>query len=381
MSTTRGPWPPEGPAADPELTPDEALAVLRAVGLSLFDEAYTAEWEQSVYGPGTAEVEEPETPLDELEMGAQDLADEVALEGVAGPIALYLREIDQVPLLTAEQEVELAKAIEAGRQAAQRLARPDLAPEERAALEEQVRAGEEARRRLTEANLRLVVSVAKKYIGRGVPLLDLIQEGNLGLARAVEKYDYRRGFRFSTYAHWWIRQAVTRAIADQARTIRIPVHMIELIGAVFRTARRLHQELGREPTAEEVAQALGTTPDRVRQAIRAAHQPISLETPIGEEEDDRLIDLVADRQTVAPVEAAEARSLGDVLRQFLAELSERERAVIEMRFGLRDGRAYTLEEIGAALNLSRERVRQIEAEALRKLRRPELRERVAEYLS
>jgi RNA polymerase primary sigma factor len=296
------------------------------------------------------------------------------------PAAIYLRDISRVRLLTAEEEVSLAKQIEQGNLAVERMKQLGPGAEERDRLEGVSHSGNDARRRLTEANLRLVVSVARKYMGRGLPLLDLIQEGNIGLQRAVEKYDYRKGYRFSTYAYWWIRQAVTRAIADQARTIRVPVHMIELIGDVYRVSRDLQQELGREPEPDEIAQEMGTSPEKVRQIIRAARQPISLETPVGEEEESTLADFIADRAARAPAEAAAQELLKEHVEDALQQLSERERAVLKMRFGLIDGRDRTLGEIGEELGVSRERVRQIEAEALAKLRQPKLRQKLREYL-
>jgi RNA polymerase primary sigma factor len=299
------------------------------------------------------------------------------LAGVEEPIAIYLREIDRVPLLKPHEEVELAKAIEAGEIAKKQLA---AGIGDRAELEQTIRAGEAARRHLTEANLRLVVSVAKRYLGRGLPLLDLIQEGNLGLQRAVEKFDYRRGFRFSTYATWWIRQSVSRAVADQARTIRIPVHMIEQIGQYYRTAHALHQDLGRDPTVEEVATAMGSTPERVENIIRAARQPVSLETPLGDEDELTLGELVPDRVGKEPAAVVAENSLREELDDVLAELTERQRAVVKLRFGLVDGRARTLEEIGNELNLSRERVRQIEAEAFHKLRQPRVWAKLRDFI-
>jgi RNA polymerase primary sigma factor len=298
------------------------------------------------------------------------------------PAAIYLRDISRVSLLTAQQEVSLAKEIELGNLAAERLKQLPVWTEESARhdLDRDHVQGKEARRQLTEANLRLVVSVARKYMGRGLPLLDLIQEGNIGLQRAVEKYDYRKGYRFSTYAYWWIRQAVTRAIADQARTIRVPVHMIELIGDVYRVSRDLQQELGREPEPDEIAAEMGTSAEKVRQIIRAARQPISLETPVGEEEESTLADFIADRAARAPAEAAAQELLKEHVEDALQQLSERERAVLKMRFGLIDGRDRTLGEIGEELGVSRERVRQIEAEALAKLRQPKLRAKLREYL-
>jgi RNA polymerase primary sigma factor len=270
------------------------------------------------------------------------------------PVRMYLREIGRVNLLTAQEEVELAKKMEAGSMA--------------------------ARERLIKANLRLVVSVAKKYIGRGMSLLDLIQEGNIGLIRAVEKFDYRRGYKFSTYATWWIRQAITRSIADQARTIRIPVHMVETINKLVRVSRRLLQEKGREPTSEEIAEEMDIIPEKVREIIKVSQQPISLETPIGEEEDSHLGDFIEDPSALAPADAASHQMLKEAVGAVLDTLSDREQKVLKLRFGLDDGRTRTLEEVGREFDVTRERIRQIEAKALRKLRHPRRAQSLKDYL-
>jgi len=274
--------------------------------------------------------------------------------GIDDPVRMYLKEIGRVPLLTAEEEVELAKRIEQG--------------------------DEEAKRRLAEANLRLVVSIAKRYVGRGMLFLDLIQEGNLGLIKAVEKFDYRKGYKFSTYATWWIRQAITRAIADQARTIRIPVHMVETINKLIRVSRQLLQEYGREPTPEEIAEKMGISEERVREIMKIAQEPISLETPIGEEEDSHLGDFIEDEEALAPAEAASFMLLKEQLEGVLDSLTPREKKVLRLRFGLDDGRSRTLEEVGKEFGVTRERIRQIEAKALRKLRHPSRSKKLKDYL-
>jgi RNA polymerase primary sigma factor len=287
---------------------------------------------------------------------SDDLAEGLSIED---PVRMYLKEIGRVPLLTMQQERELAMRIEAGEQAAARGGDPAVIAD-----------GEEAKRRLTEANLRLVVSIAKRYVGRGMLFLDLIQEGNLGLIRAVEKFDYRKGYKFSTYATWWIRQAITRALADQARTIRIPVHMVETINRLIKISRQLLQELGREPTVDEIAKEMGLSADKVREVMKISQEPISLETPIGEEEDSHLGDFIEDHDAVAPAEAASVMLLKEKMHDVLQHLSERERKVLELRFGLNDGHQRTLEEVGQEFGVTRERIRQIEAKALRKLRHP-----------
>ena len=299
--------------------------------------------------------EETELPaLDETQIGR--LEHELSAEGVAldDPVKTYLKEIGQVPLLTAEQETELARAAQAG--------------------------DEDARRHLSEANLRLVVSVAKRYAGRGLPFLDLIQEGNLGLMKAAEKFEPERGFKFSTYATWWIRQSITRAIADQGRTIRIPVHLVESINRVKKTAGDLLRKNGREPTVEEIAVRLDMEPARVRELLQLAQDPISLETPVGDEEDAHLEDFIQDEEAGVPVDEAGRQLLRRELFSVLKSLTPREERVIALRFGLEDGRARTLEELGKVFNVSRERVRQIEATALRKLRHPSLAKRLRDYL-
>jgi len=297
------------------------------------------------------------------------------------PVRMYLKEIGKVPLLTAEQEVTLAQRLEAGVLAAARLDHePDLAPETRAGLEAVVTDGELAKRQLIEANLRLVVSIAKRYVNRGMALLDLVQEGNLGLIRAVEKFDYTKGFKFSTYATWWIRQAITRAIADQARTIRIPVHMVETMNKVLRVQRQMLQELGREPTVEEVAAKVDLSPDRVRDIQRIALEPLSLETPVGEEDDSFLGDFVADESAISPDSAAERERLKDEIEMALLELNAREQQVMRLRFGLDDGQIRTLEEVGREFGVTRERIRQIESKTLAKLRHPTRSQRLRDYL-
>lgn len=300
-------------------------------------------------------VEDNETGMDDAQVSDDDL-DVTIPEGISidDPVRMYLKEIGKVPLLSAEEEIELAKEMEQG--------------------------NAEAKRRLAEANLRLVVSIAKRYVGRGMLFLDLIQEGNLGLIKAVEKFDFRKGFKFSTYATWWIRQAITRAIADQARTIRIPVHMVETINKLIRVSRQLLQEKGREPLPEEIAKEMGMSVDKVRDIMKIAQEPVSLETPIGEEEDSHLGDFIPDDDAPAPSEAAAFTLLKEQLMDVLDTLTTREEKVLRLRFGLDDGRARTLEEVGKEFNVTRERIRQIEAKALRKLRHPSRSKKLKDYL-
>ena len=292
--------------------------------------------------------EEEEVEVEKIDLSVPD---GVSIED---PIRMYLKEIGKVPLLSAEEEIELAKRMELGDQ--------------------------EAKKRLAEANLRLVVSIAKRYVGRGMLFLDLIQEGNLGLIKAVEKFDYRKGYKFSTYATWWIRQAITRAIADQARTIRIPVHMVETINKLIRVSRQLLQELGREPTPEEIAKEMDMPVERVREILKISQEPVSLETPIGEEEDSHLGDFIQDDNVPVPADAAAFTLLKEQLEEVLGTLTEREQKVLTLRFGLEDGRARTLEEVGKEFNVTRERIRQIEAKALRKLRHPSRSRKLKDYL-
>ncbi len=302
----------------------------------------------------------------------------------ADPVRMYLREIGKVPLLTAHDEVSLAKRIEAGTEAAREVVElHDRGEATRKALERfepVVLDGLEAKKHLMEANLRLVVSIAKRYVGRGMSLLDLIQEGNLGLMRAVEKFDYTKGFKFSTYATWWIRQAITRAIADQARTIRIPVHMVETMNKVSRTQRLMIQEIGREPSPEELAERLEMSPDRLREVQRLGLEPVSLEVPVGEEDDSLLGDFIEDPEAIAPADAAARVLLTTAIENALGELSERERQVVRMRFGLDDGEMHTLEEVGQEFGVTRERIRQIESKTLAKLRHPTRSKRLRDYL-
>jgi RNA polymerase primary sigma factor len=296
-----------------------------------------------------------EEELEDIQLTEEELEITVP-EGVSidDPVRMYLKEIGKVSLLTPEEEVELAKRMEAGE--------------------------EEPKKRLAEANLRLVVSIAKRYVGRGMLFLDLIQEGNLGLIKAVEKFDYKKGFKFSTYATWWIRQAITRAIADQARTIRIPVHMVETINKLIRVSRQLLQELGREPLPEEIAKEMGMSEDKVREIMKISQEPVSLETPIGEEEDSHLGDFIPDDDAPAPAESAAFTLLKEQLIDVLDTLTPREEKVLRLRFGLDDGRARTLEEVGKEFNVTRERIRQIEAKALRKLRHPSRSKKLKDYL-
>jgi RNA polymerase primary sigma factor len=321
------------------------------------DEFYEYLTDQGIELVGNNDEEDPSIPdlskEDEEEFDLNDLSVPPGVK-INDPVRMYLKEIGRVDLLSAEEEIELAERIEKG--------------------------DEEAKRRLAEANLRLVVSIAKRYVGRGMLFLDLIQEGNMGLIKAVEKFDHRKGFKFSTYATWWIRQAITRAIADQARTIRIPVHMVETINKLIRVQRQLLQDLGREPTPEEIAEDMDLTPDKVREILKIAQEPVSLETPIGEEDDSHLGDFIEDQDATSPSEHAAYELLKEQLEDVLDTLTDREENVLRLRFGLDDGRTRTLEEVGKVFGVTRERIRQIEAKALRKLRHPSRSKRLKDFL-
>ena len=306
--------------------------------------------------------------------------------GIDDPVRMYLKEIGKVDLLTSEQEVALAQTMVRGQEVQKTLEEMqaegiELDPEAKKAMEKEIKAGERAKQSLAEANLRLVVSIAKRYVGRGMLFLDLIQEGNLGLIKAVEKFDYTKGYKFSTYATWWIRQAITRAIADQARTLRIPVHMVETINKVIRVSRQLLQELGHDPTPEEISEEMNMPVDKVREILKIAQEPVSLETPIGEEEDSHLGDFIPDEDASEPSEAASFTLLKEQLVEVLSTLTPREEKVLKLRFGIEDGRTRTLEEVGKEFNVTRERIRQIEAKALRKLRHPSRSKKLKDFLN
>ena len=350
---------------------DTVLETLEAMGVEVIRDANSAE------GPQTPEAA-PE--IDDIDLSMP--------EGISidDPVRMYLKEIGKVPLLSADEEINIAMRMEKGDEAKQMLesginadGKP-LTDEEKKQRQAAIDDGTQAKRLLAEANLRLVVSIAKRYVGRGMLFLDLIQEGNLGLIKAVEKFDYRKGYKFSTYATWWIRQAITRAIADQARTIRIPVHMVETINKLIRVSRQLLQEYGREPTPEEIAKAMGISEAKVREIIKIAQEPVSLETPIGEEEDSHLGDFIPDDDAPAPAEAASHALMREQLWDVLNTLTPREEKVLRLRFGLDDGNQRTLEEVGREFKVTRERIRQIEAKALRKLRHPSRSKKLKDYL-
>ena len=368
------------------LTYDDILAIFPEVETNLeqLEELFSTLLELGITvgevgeARAAAQVEKPGVAVESEEDKGAEVFDLSAID-IDDSISLYLKEIGQVPLLTAEEEVRLAKRMERGRRARRRLTRGE-AMDNREQLEKLAEEGKASQEHLVKANSRLVVSVAKKYIGRGVPFLDLIQEGNIGLIRAVNKFDYRRGYKFSTYATWWIRQAVTRAIADQGRTIRVPVHMYEQINKLTRASRKLVQELGREPTIEEIAEELDVPLRKVERIMRVAQRPLSLETPVGEEEDSYLGDFIEDMETVAPVDAASRSLLREELDETLASLTPREVRILQLRFGLVDGYSYTLEEVGRKFGVTRERIRQIEAQALGRLRHPSRSRRLRDYL-
>ena len=350
---------------------DTVLETLEAMGVEVIRDANSAE------GPQTPEAA-PE--IDDIDLSMP--------EGISidDPVRMYLKEIGKVPLLSADEEINIAMRMEKGDEAKQMLesginadGKP-LTDEEKKQCQAAIDDGTQAKRLLAEANLRLVVSIAKRYVGRGMLFLDLIQEGNLGLIKAVEKFDYRKGYKFSTYATWWIRQAITRAIADQARTIRIPVHMVETINKLIRVSRQLLQEYGREPTPEEIAKAMGISEAKVREIIKIAQEPVSLETPIGEEEDSHFGDFIPDDDAPAPAEAASHALMREQLWDVLNTLTPREEKVLRLRFGLDDGNQRTLEEVGREFKVTRERIRQIEAKALRKLRHPSRSKKLKDYL-
>ncbi|GBD07884.1 RNA polymerase sigma factor SigA [Candidatus Thermoflexus japonica] len=349
--------------------------------LDRLDEIFAALLEAGIEVTDAPEEEGPGVELEEEE-GEETWAEEDLEEALESDdtLALYLKEVGRIPLLTPEEEVALAQRIERGRQAERRLAQGNLSPEERRRLEEIAADGRAAQDHLILANTRLVISVAKKYLGRGLPLSDLIQEGNIGLIRAVRKFDWRRGHKFSTYATWWIRQAVTRAIADQSRTIRVPVHMGDQINKLLRMQQQLTQELGRDPTVEELAEAMAIPPSRVEQLLQMARQPVSLEMPTDDEEESVLGDFIEDRGAASPSEVVSQQMLREILHEALATLSPREVRILKLRYGLVDGRMYTLEEVGRKLGVTRERVRQIEAQALARLRHPTYARRLREFL-
>jgi len=351
---------------------EEAFAALISAGIAYVDEPLAA-------GPSEEELVEEET---EEETRRDLVVDDNYLANIDtdDTIGLYLKEVGRVPLLTAEEEVELAQRIERGRLAREELARGNVSPRRRKELQLLIEDGWAAREHLITANSRLVISVAKKYMGRGVPFLDLIQEGNIGLIRAAKKFDYRRGHKFSTYATWWIRQAVTRAIADQGRTIRVPVHMGDQINKLLRVQHQLTQRLGRDPSVEELADALEVTPQKVENMIQVARRPLSLETPTDDEEDSVLGDFIQDEEVAAPDETATYNLLREHLDSVLNGLPPREVRILQLRYGLLDGQAYTLEEVGRKMGVTRERVRQIEAQALSRLRHPAIRRKLREYL-
>ena len=390
----------EGAEAAEPMTPEAALEFLLQLGKSQgfvsyddvlrvmpeaennmdqLEDAFAALFEQGIEVGQARDTEGEKSEEEDAESSDDDAFDLSQIE-IDDSISLYLKEIGRVPLLTADEEVSLAKRMEKGRDARVKLSQGIDDWEERERLLWFVRDGQAAQEHLIKANSRLVVSVAKKYVGRGVPFLDLIQEGNIGLIRAVKKFDYRRGYKFSTYATWWIRQAVTRAIADQGRTIRVPVHMYEQINRLTRTSRQLVQELGRDPTTEEIADELGVTPRKVEHIMRVSQRPLSLEMPVGEEEDSYLGDFIEDETVTGPVDAASKQLLKEQLHEILSQLSDRERKVLEMRFGLNDGQGRTLEEVGSEFGVTRERIRQIEAKALRKLRHPIRSRKLRDYL-